>query len=168
MKRTVYRPLVLALLLSGFLYAAAESPRSPLVPCEGATGPCVVLAMQPEDIVGIWKQYLGNPMFGAPDGMGFIRYNLDGTFVLADTPENTAAPYQNYPRGSYTLEDGVLTLMVEGEMIPPECRTGRHELRVYRYGEQPVALHHTLLEDDCVIRLQDLSQPHVWVAPVTE
>lgn len=170
MKRTVYPLLVLALLLSGFFYAAAQSPRPPLVSCEEGAEPvpCVVLATQPEDIAGIWKQHLGNPMLNAPNSMGFIRYNTDGTYSLADTPENTAAPFQNYPRGSYTLENGVITITVDGEMVPPECREARYELRVYRHGTQPVALHYMPIEDDCTGRLQDLSQPLVWVASTTD
>jgi hypothetical protein len=149
---------------------APQASRPPLVPCEEGAEmmPCVVLAMQPEDIAGIWRQYLGNPMLNAPDGMGFIRYNMDGTFALADTPENTAAPYPPYPHGTYTLENGVITISVEGEMVPPECRTARHELRVYRYGDQPVALHYVHIEDDCVGRRQDMSHPVVWVAPAAE
>lgn len=173
MNHLVCRPFALLVMLSGVLLAsaAAQAPqgiRPPLVPCEGENTACVTLATQPQDIVGIWKQYLGNPMLNAPGGMGFIRYNADGTYVLADTPENTAGPYQTYPRGTFALENGVITIEVEGEMVPPECRTARYELRVFRYGDQPVALHYAPVEDACVGRLQDLSTPLVWVAGVTE
>ena len=59
-----------------------------------------MIATEPADIVGIWKQYMGNPRINAPNGMAFIQYRLDGTYSVADTPENTDAPYGIFPHGT--------------------------------------------------------------------
>jgi len=137
-----------------------------LVPCvDGVETPCDVIATQAEDIVGVWQQYLLDPFFNAPAGMAFIRYNLDGTFVLADTAENTAAPYENYPRGTYHFEGAQFVIdPVEG--VPEPCGGASvFQLRVVKYGEQPVALRYVPINDACVSRLQDLSQALIWVAP---
>ena len=108
--------IVLVCLASGMVLAqdATVEPTAPtlpadmenaLVPCAaGVTGPCDLIAAKPEDIVGVWKQYLGGPRFNAPGGMAYIRYNADGTYVIADSIANTAQPYGSYPSGTYQFE----------------------------------------------------------------
>src|SRR6266536_1295433 len=69
------------------------SMENALVPCEaGVDKPCDLIATKAEDIVGVWKQYLGGPRFNAPEGMAYIRYNADGTYNIGDSIENTAKP----------------------------------------------------------------------------
>src|SRR4051812_184848 len=101
--------IVLVCLASGLVLAqdATVEPTTPvlpadmvnaLVPCAaGVTGPCDLIATKPEDIAGVWKQYLGGPRFNAPNGMAYIRYNADGTYVIADSIKNTAQPTPPYP-----------------------------------------------------------------------
>jgi hypothetical protein len=148
--------------------AAATLPpdmETALVPCaEGVTGPCDLIATSPEDIAGVWKQYLGGPRFNAPDGMAYIRYNADGTYVIADSIENTAQPYGSYPSGTFEF-DGAQFIIGPAVDAPPLCAAPPHyQLRVLKYGDQPVALHYVSIDDTCPARLQDLSQALVWVS----
>jgi hypothetical protein len=145
--------------------AALEQP---LVPCEGDVArPCDVIATQPEDAVGIWKHYAGRPDLNAPDGMGYQQINRDGSFVMADAPEKTTAPFANWPYGSYAFEGGLAHLTVEADGTPPMCQTATQRFHVYRYGEQPVALLIAPVEDGCPPRLEDTRVPFIWVAPET-
>jgi hypothetical protein len=140
------------------------SPRPTLVPCEpSTTGPCAIVATSAADIVGVWKQFLGNPMLQAPGGMGFIRHRADGTFSLADTVANTAAPYGAYPRGRFTFDGEVMTIEVEGDAVPPECRRGSYQVQVIRHGGLPVALVYQPIVDDCAGRRSDMLTPLIWV-----
>jgi hypothetical protein len=148
--------------------AAAPLPpnmENSLVPCEaGVAKPCDMIATKPEDIVGVWKQYLGDPSFNASDGMAYIRYNADGTFTLADTVEHTAAPYESYPRGTFHF-DGAQFVIDPVEGIPAPCDgAGNFQLRVVKYGDEPVSLRYVPISDACTPRLQDLSQALIWVA----
>lgn len=137
-----------------------------LVPCgDGVTGPCDMIATKAEDIAGVWKQYLGNPRFNAPGGMGYIRYNADGTFVWADSIENTAQPNKGYPAGTFSF-DGAEFIIGPAVGTPPPCDTPPHyQLRVLKYGDKPVALRAVKISDDCPSRAQDLTQAGIWVAP---
>jgi hypothetical protein len=135
------------------------------VPCEaGAGGPCVQVARSPDDIVGVWKQFVGRPDLQAPGGMGYIRYRPDGTYSLADAVENTAEPHGAYPRGRVTFDGEIMTLLVDGD-VPPECKEATFVVHVIRHGDQSVALHYQPVEDACTPRLADLALPIVWVAP---
>src|SRR4030095_14581078 len=103
-----------------------------LVPCgDGVTGPCDLIATKAEDIVGVWKQYLGGPRFNAPDGMAYIRYNTDGTYVIADSIENTAKPYGDYPSGTYQF-DGA-KFIIDPVVGSPCAGPGNFQLRVLKY-----------------------------------
>lgn len=140
-----------------------------LVPCpdemdsEMEAYACDVIATSPDDIVGIWKQYLGNPNLAAPMGMGYIQYMSDGRYFIADTTANTADVYENYPFGTITFEDTVATIGVESQ-VPPECATGDYYLRVIKLGDQPVALTYTIVDDACLPRRGDLGEALIWVA----
>ncbi|MEO8391927.1 MAG: hypothetical protein ABI700_02950 [Chloroflexota bacterium] len=138
---------------------------SALVPCgEGVTGPCDRIATKPEDITGVWKQYLGGPRFSAPSGMAYIRYNADGTYVMADSVEHTAHPFGSYPSGTYQF-DGAQFIIGPAVDAPPLCTTAPHyQLRILKYGDRPVALRYVSIDDTCPGRLQDLSQALVWVS----
>jgi len=137
-----------------------------LVPCgDGVMGPCDLIATSPEDIVGVWKQYLGNPRLNAPGGMAYIRYFADGTYVIADTIENTAQPDSGYLSGTYEFE-GDQFIVGAAVGAPPPCDlASHHQLRVLKYGDQPVALRYVPITETCPGRLQDLSQALIWVAP---
>jgi hypothetical protein len=141
-----------------------EARAQPLVPCpeDGAEVPCSVVATSAEDVAGIWKQYLGNPAMQAPGGMAFQRIRPDGSIVLADTPENTAARFGNYPFATVAFEGDEARLTVGAE-VPPPCQTAIQRYHVYRYGTQPVALLLAPIQDECAPRLQDTRHPFIWV-----
>jgi hypothetical protein len=143
--------------------ALPQAMESALVPCaDSATGPCDLIATKPEDIVGVWKQYLGGPRFNAPNGMAYIRFNVDGTYVIADSVENTAQPYDSYPSGTYQFDDA--QLIVDPVVGSPCAGPGIFQLRVLKYGADPVALRYVTISDPCTGRAQDLSQALVWVS----
>jgi hypothetical protein len=149
-----------------FTAIAQEAPatRAPLVPCAAtATGPCVQVATSVADIVGVWKQYLGNPMLQAPGHMGFIRYRPDGSMSLAPTPTDTAAPFGMYPRGTISFEGEVATILVEGDAVPAACRTATVQIHVLRYGSAPFGLFYVPIQDECAGRRADLAMPLLWV-----
>ena len=157
--------LIACLLLTSLSFAQTQAPKPPLVTCDpGKNAPCVVLANKTSDMAGIWKQYQSNPAFAPLGGMGYIRYNADGTFALADTPENTAGVYKTFPHGTFSFEGNRMTLNVQG--VPPnmpECARGVFEVRVIRLGDQPVGMSFTPLEDTCKPRLSDTAQVQVYV-----
>jgi hypothetical protein len=143
-----------------------EARAQPLVPCpEDGDGdiPCVVVATRAEDAAGIWKQYLGRPDLQAPGGMAYQRIRPDGSIVLADTPENTATRFGNYPFATVTFDGDEARLTVAGD-VPPGCETALQRYHVYRYGTQPVALLLDPIQDECPPRLQDTRLPFIWVA----
>ncbi len=155
-----------ALALSAAAAQGAPGPRAPLVPCTPeSTGPCVTVATSVADLVGVWKQYLGNPMLDAPNRMAFIRYHPDGTLSLAPTAEDTAAPFGTYPRGTISFEGDIATISVLGDAVPPECRTKTSQIHVIKHGDVPVALAYALIEDECAGRRADLAMPVLWVGP---
>jgi hypothetical protein len=136
-----------------------------LVPCgEGVTGPCDLIATKAEDIIGVWKQYLGGPRFNAPNGMAYIRYNADGTYVIADSIENTAQPTPPYPSGTFSFEDAQLIIGPAVDAPPLCAKPPRYQARVLKFGDQPVALRYVPIDETCPARLQDLSQALVWVS----
>ncbi|MEO8393974.1 MAG: hypothetical protein ABI700_13375, partial [Chloroflexota bacterium] len=52
-----------------------------LVPCgDGVTGPCEMIATSLTDIAGIWKQYLLDANWNAPNGMAFQQMFPDGSY----------------------------------------------------------------------------------------
>jgi hypothetical protein len=138
----------------------------PLVPCpeDGDEAfPCAVVATRAEDAAGIWKHYAGRPDLQAPGGMAYQRIRPDGSFAMADTPQNTAHRFGRYPFGTLAFEGGEVQLTVGGD-VPPGCETATHRYHVYRYGTQPVALLIAPIEDACAPRLRDMRQPFIWVA----
>ena len=145
--------------------ALPASMETELVPCtEESTGPCDLIATSAEDIVGVWKQYFVNPRVNAPGGMAYMRYNADGTWVIADSIENTAQPYPGYPNGTFSF-DGAEFIIGPAADAPPPCDIPPHyQLRVLKYGDQPVALRYVHISDDCPHRSQDLTQAGIWVA----
>jgi hypothetical protein len=151
--------------------AAALPPNmaKALVPCAaGVTGPCDLIATKAEDIAGVWKQYFNNPRFNAPGGVAYIRYNADGTYILADSIENTAKPFKNYPTGTFKFE-GDQFIFSPAADAPAPCDIPPHyQLRVLKYGDKPVALRYVAISETCPARLQDLNQALVWVAPNTQ
>lgn len=169
MRRTKIAVVRVALTLA-FVFALAAfaqeppGPRAPLVPCTSATeGPCVQVATSVADIVGVWKQYLGNPLLDAPGRMGFIRYLPDGRYNIAPTPTDASAPFGMYPRGTISFDGEVATILVEGDAVPAECRTATVQIHVLRYGSAPFGLAYRTLKDDCVGRQADLAMPLLWV-----
>jgi hypothetical protein len=147
------------------VFALPATMEIALVPCgDNVTGACDLIATKPEDIVGVWKQYLGGPRFNTADGMAYIRYNADGSYVIANSVENTAQPYEGYPSGTYHF-DGIQFVIGPAAGAPPPCDIPPHyQLRVLKYGDQPVALRYVSIDDRCTNRLQDLSQALVWVS----
>lgn len=151
-------------LFAAALAQGAPGPRAPLVPCTPAeTGPCIQVATSVADIVGVWKQYLGNPMLAAPEGMAFIRYRPDGTLSIAPTAADTAAPFGTYPRGTITFDGEIATVRVEGDAVPAECRTATFQIHVLRFGAARVGLANLPIQDDCMGRRADMALPLLWV-----
>jgi len=149
--------------------ARANIRAQALVPCPEEAGehpyPCDVVATSPEGVAGIWRQYMGNPAFGAPNGMGFTRFNPDGSFQLGVTAEDTSAADTALPTGSISFDGTELTLMVDGD-APPECKSASYRFRVIRVGDQPVALVPEPISDECVRRRDgDMAEAQIWVEP---
>jgi hypothetical protein len=140
-----------------------------LVPCgEGVTGPCDFIATKAEDIVGVWKQFLQGDFFGAPGEAAYIRFYADGTFNIADTIENSAKPFRNYPTGTFAFAgQNWSTPVVLNDNVPAPCvlKTDAYQARVMKYGNQPVSLRFVLISDGCAGRISDYTQPLIWVAP---
>ncbi len=137
-----------------------------LVPCGSeVTGPCDLIATKAEDIAGVWKQYLIGPVFNAPDGMAYIRFNSDGTMNLANSIENSAKPETSYASGTFSFDGQVVTYgAVVGAPSPCDVPP-QYQLRVLKYGDKPVALRYVAINDPCVDRLRDVNQALIWVAP---
>jgi hypothetical protein len=151
-------------LISAAFAQGAPGPRAPLIPCTAATvGPCAQVATSVADLVGVWKQYLGNPMFDAPGRMAFVRYRPDGSMSLAPTAEDTDAPFGFYPRGTITFEGEIATIHVDGDAVPPECRTATFQIHVLRYGDAPFGLSYVNIQDECAGRRADHAMPVFWV-----
>jgi hypothetical protein len=120
---------------------------------------CDVIASQSEDIMGVWTVYwMAEP--------AFIRYNADGTWVIADTAENTAgAPVEGFPSGTYSFDaDGVFTSASPKVLEIAGCEDDRYVLHVIKVGEQPVALNHVVLEDCFAPRRTDWAYAMLWVS----
>jgi hypothetical protein len=140
-----------------------------LVPCvAGVTKPCDMIATKPEDIAGVWKQFLQGPFFNAPGEVAYIRFNSDGTFVVADSIEDTAKPFKNYPTGTFKFDGqnwSTPVVINDGVQAPCTLDTDAYQARVMMYGDQPVGLRFVFISDGCAGRISDYTQPLVWVAP---
>jgi hypothetical protein len=139
-----------------------DPPTVPLHACEADDAElqaCDMMATQPEDIVGVWALYFG----AAP---AFIRYNADGTWVIADTAENTAgAPVEGFPSGTYSFdENGVFNSAAPEVLQVAGCENNRYILHVIKVGEQPIALNHVVLEDCFAPRRTDWAYSMLWVS----
>jgi hypothetical protein len=169
--------IVLLCLSAGLVFAQDAMPEpvattslppdmeTALVPCgDGVTGPCDLIATSVEDVVGVWAQYLINPANTTPDSRVYIRFNADGTFVIADSIENTTQPFEGLPSGTYRFEEA--QLIFEPILTAPEpCNgAGIFQARILKYGDAAVALRYVPISDACTFRLQDLSQAAVWVS----
>jgi len=134
---------------------------------DGVTGPCDMIATSPKDIAGVWKQFLQGPFFNAPGEVAYIRFNTDGTFVVADSIEDTAKPFKNYPSGTFKFDGqkwSTPVVLNDGVAAPCVLETDAYQARVLKVGDQPVALHFTFISDGCAGRISDYSQPLIWVA----
>ena len=113
---------------------------------------CDMIATQPEDIVGVWSLYFQSQP-------AFIRFNLDGTWVLGNSVESTSDLNSAAASGPYSFDDaGVFTTAVTGiplDIVPEECQAGRYMLRVVTVGGEPVALNHMVIADCFVNRETD-------------
>lgn len=148
------------------VFVLPEDMETVLIPCgEDVTGPCDQIATSVEDVVGVWAQYLISPANTAPDSRVYIRFNVDGTFVIADSIENTAQPFEGLPSGTYQFEDAQLIFDPILSAPAPCNGAGIFQARVLKYGDEPVALRYVPISDACTFRLVDLSQAAVWVAP---
>ena len=139
-------------------------PTEALMPCpteETDTTVCDMLATQPEDIAGVWSLYFQSQP-------AYIRFNLDGTWVLGNSLESTSDLASAYASGPYSFDDeGVFTSVFTGaplDVVPQECQAGRYILRVIKVGGQPVALNHVVIEDCFVNRRTDWAYTMLWVS----
>jgi hypothetical protein len=169
--RNYYRLITLMIvvslgLISGVVFAqdaeAAKPPTKPLVPCSTDNkGVCDMLATKADDIVGVWSLY-----FNAQPA--FIRYNADGTWLVADTAEHTnAVSVDGFPYGTFSFDkDGIFTSLdpnTPAEVMPEECRGGKYLLRVIKVDGEPVALNMAVLDDCFVPRRTDWAYTLMWV-----
>ena len=135
----------------------------PLVPCPTETVdaltayPCDVVATQITDIAGIWVQYVVPPLTGT----AYFRYLEDGHWVFALSPEATAEVSTSYDDGTIKFEDALATITETGGCPPAE-----YYLRVIQFGQQPVALSYTALNDVCAVRLNAWTDPMLWIKGV--
>jgi hypothetical protein len=130
-------------------------PTAALMPCPvtiTAATVCDVIATQSEDIVGVWTLYFQSQP-------AFIRFNLDGTWVLGNSVESTSDLNSAAASGPYSFDDeGVFTSVFTGaplDVVPEECQAGRYILRVVNVGGEPVALNHMVIGDCFVNRETD-------------
>jgi hypothetical protein len=130
-------------------------PTAALMPCPMEVTPvtvCDVIATHPEDIVGVWSLYFQSQP-------AFIRFNMDGTWVLGNSVESTSDLASASASGPYSFDEaGVFTSVFTGaplDVVPHECQAGRYILRVIKVGGQPVALNHMVIEDCFVNRETD-------------
>jgi hypothetical protein len=140
---------------------AFDPPIAPLHACavdDTELQACDMIATQPEDIIGVWTLY-----FNAE--AAFIRYNADGTWVIADTVEHTAgAPIEGFPYGIYSFDaDGMFTNSSPDIGLPEECVGGQYILHVIKVGDQPVALNHAVRDDCFAPRRTDWAYSMLWV-----
>lgn len=162
--------IIVSLCLTSGVILAQEDPIKPptlpLVPCtdkkvdDGHLYACDMFATKPEDIVGVWTVYFNSMP-------AFIRYNVDGTWVMANTAARTdAATVAGYPSGTFRFDEGVFTSLatITAAPLPEGCTAGRYLLRVIKVGDQPVALNHTLVEDCFVPRRTDWAYTMLWVS----
>lgn len=139
-------------------------PTEPLLPCPAevtATTICDMFATKPEDIVGVWTLFTeSQPLF--------IRYTLDGMYIIGDSPEHTSDVATAFASGPYSFDDeGVFTSVFTAAPlteIPLECQAGRYVLRVIKVGGQPVALNHVVIEDCFEKRATDWRYTMLWVS----
>jgi hypothetical protein len=139
-------------------------PAEALMPCPmevTAATVCDVIATQQEDIVGVWSLYFQSQP-------AFIRFNMDGTWVLGNSLESTSDLASAYASGPYSFDDeGVFTSVFTGaplDVVPQECQAGRYILRLIKVGGQPVALNHMVIEDCFVNRETDWAYAMLWVS----
>jgi len=139
-------------------------PTEALMPCATevtAATVCDVIATHSEDIVGVWTLYFQSQP-------AFIRFNLDGTWVLGNSLESTSDLASAYASGPYSFDDeGVFTSVFTGaplDVVPQECQAGRYILRVIKVGGQSVALNHVAIEDCFVNRRTDWAYTMQWVS----
>jgi hypothetical protein len=162
----LYGVLIIVLLsLTSVLVMAQDATKEPvsdfapptaaLMPCPVAVTAatvCDVIATQPEDIVGVWTLYFQSQP-------AFIRFNLDGTWILGNSVESTSDLNSASASGPYSFDDeGVFTSVSPGipvDIVPEECQAGRYILRVIKVGGEPVALNHMVIEDCFVNRRTD-------------
>jgi len=138
-------------------------PTKPLMPCpaEVTTATiCDLIATKPDDIVGVWSLYFQSQP-------AFIRFNLNGTWMLGNSVESTADANSAYASGTYNFDDaGIFTSVFTGaplDVVPRECQAGQYLLRVIKVGGQPVALNHALIKDCFVNRQTDWGYTMLWV-----
>ena len=99
----------------------------------------------------------------------FIRYNVDGTWLIADTVEHTnAVSVEGYPYGTFSFDEEGVFISVDPntpvEIMPDECREGRYLLRVIKVGGQPAALNKAVLDDCFAPRRTDWAYTMLWAS----
>ena len=139
------------------------SPASPMNACSDATIAteiCDMFATSPQDILGVWTVY-----FQARPA--FIRFNADGTWLIADTAENTnAATIKGFPYGTYSFDENGLFNSADlspDATVPQECVNDRYLLHVLKMGKQPVALNRVVIDDCFAPRRADWAYASLWV-----
>jgi hypothetical protein len=140
-----------------------------LIPCTAdSVGPCETIATSMNDIVGVWKQYLLNDQWSAPNGMAYQHFFPDGSYNIADTSFHSSQPFEDYPAGkagSLHFDDGKLTMEPDPNAPPPFNNPAVFQVKVLKYDNHPVALRFVPISDTNFIRLLDLTQVMIWYSP---
>ncbi len=106
-----------------------------------ANAPGEFVASKPEDIVGIWETWFGGDI-------AYMRYNADGTSILASTLD---ALQNNYGvHGRFWFVGTVLHVEDKNSK-----GTGTYEIRVKTEGDTHVYLSFRVIEDPVRARAQD-------------
>ena len=144
------------------------SMENALVPCTAeSTGPCDLIATSAEDIVGVWRQYLGGPRFETllPERHGLHSLQCRRHFRDRRQYRKHRATFG----GLTLLARSVLMAQSSSSVLRSTRRRPAISLPIISfafmmYGDQPVALRYVTISDDCPGRSQDLTQAGIWVS----
>jgi hypothetical protein len=141
------------------LDANRDALAQPLVPCMALPRPCDVIATKMDDVKGFWKVYL-DPV---PQGFGVWHTSEAGAHMLVGSGDDLTTYKEFFPPGAFPNSfNGVLLLGGDPTSTDP-CSSGVAILRVLKFGNQPIALQWTAVQDGCPPRIADFSEAMIWI-----
>jgi hypothetical protein len=139
-----------------------DSPPTPIPtfpPPKATLAPGETIASRPEDIAGIWK------IFYTPGGgVAYIRYNLDGTWVIGASLEAlTSDPPRTLLKGTYRFDgEQFTTFDTQCGMQTP----GIYQFRITFEDGAPTKLNYVLIKESCRERGGDFRAGGSWAQPL--